>query len=147
MQNTHPEGRKLIVTAVCFVVPLLVICSALSSYQVSLKNSEQFPDTYGAARTELRFVQLIERVPPSAQIGYITDLAPSSSAYLATLMTTQHALAPRQLIIVGEGASPEWAAGNFSRPADFEALGAAQGYRMEVDLGNGVILYSRKSAQ
>ena len=126
---------------------MLVLFAALNGYQVSARSAEQFPDTYGVARGELRFAPLIERVPATAQIGYITDLAPSSPAYDATLLATQYALAPRQLLIIGEGASPEWAAGYFSRPADFAALGATHGYDMVADLGNGVILYRRKSSR
>lgn len=126
---------------------MLVLFAALNGYQVSAKSAEQYPDTYGVARGELRFAALIKRVPAAAQIGYITDLAPSSSAYDAALLATQYALAPRQLFIIGAGAGPEWAAGNFSRAADFAAVGAAHGYDLVADLGNGVILYRRKSSR
>ena len=147
MQDTHPEGRKLVVTAICFAVPLLVVFAALNAYQVSAGTAEQFPDTYGVARAEQRFAPLIERIPANAQVGYITDIEQSHSAYAATLMATQYALAPRQLFIVGEGIKPEWAAGNFSRPADFAAAGATHGYDVAADLGNGVILYRRRSSR
>lgn len=147
MQDTHPEGRKLIVTTACFTVPVLVFFAALNGYQVSARNAEQFPDTYGVTRAELRFAPLLERIPATAQIGYLTDIAPSNSAYAAALLATQSALAPRQLFVIGEGPSPEWAAGNFSHPVDFAAIGAAQGYEMAADLGNGVVLYRRKSSR
>jgi hypothetical protein len=51
------------------------------------------------------------------------------------------------LFIVGAGAHPEWAAGSFSRPVDFAALGAAHGYDMVADLGNGVILYRHRTSR
>jgi hypothetical protein len=35
--------------------------------------------------------------------------------------------------------------GNFSKPLDFAAAGAAKGYAMTADLGNGVVLYHRQT--
>jgi hypothetical protein len=147
MQDTHLEGRKLVVTAICFAVPLLVIFAALNAYQVSARTAEQFPDTYGVARAEQRFAPLMERLPANAQVAYITDLEQSNPAYPAALMATQYALAPRQLFIAGEGTRPEWAAGNFSRPVDFAAAGATHGYDVAADLGSGVILFRRRPSR
>ena len=147
MQNSNSGGRELIVTAVCFAVPLLAFFAALNGYVVSEKNAEQFPDTYGVSRAELRFAPVIARIPATAPIGYITDLDPSSPAYSAAFLATQYALAPRQLLMVGKGADPEWAAGNFSRPIDYASAGAAHSYEMVADMGNGVVLYRRKSSR
>jgi hypothetical protein len=124
-----------------------VISAALNGYQVSARTAERFPDTYGVARAEQRFAPLMERIPANAQIGHIADIGQSNSADAATLMATQYALAPRQSFIMGEGIKPEWAAGNFSRPADFAAAGATHGYDVAADLGNGVILYRRRSSR
>lgn len=147
MKGTNSGGRKLIVTAVCFAVPLLAFFAALNGYQVSVKNAGQFPDAYGVSRAELRFAPLIARIPATAQIGYITDLDPSHPAYSAALMATQYALAPRQLSIVGKGIGPEWAAGNFSRPVDYASAGTTHGYDVVADMGNGVVLYRRKASR
>ena len=128
MQDTNSGGREHIVTAVCFAVPLLTFFAALNGYQVSATNAKQFPDTFGVSRAELRFAPLIARIPATAQISYFTDLDPSSPAYSAAFLATQYALAPRQLSIAGQGANPEWAAGNFSRPVDYASAGAAHSY-------------------
>jgi hypothetical protein len=50
-------------------------------------------------------------------------------------------VAPRALLL--NDPRPEWAVGNFTKPLDFAAAGAARGYQMIADLGNGVVLYRR----
>src|SRR5512140_1418731 len=114
MQKSNSGDRKLLVTAVCVAVPLLTFFAALNGYQISAANAKQFPDTFGVSRAELRFAPLIARIPATAQLGYLTDLDPSSADYSAAFMAAQYALAPRQLLIAGKGAAPEWATGNFS---------------------------------
>lgn len=147
MQESNSGGRKLLVTAVCFAVPLLTFFAALNGYHVSSNNARQFPDTFGVSRAELRFAPLIARLPATARIGYFTDLDPSSPAYSAAFLAAQYALAPRQLSILGKGARPEWAAGNFSRPVDFASAGAAHNYEVVADMGSGVVLYRRGSSR
>ena len=83
-------------------------------------------------------------MPANARIGYITDLAPDEKAYMPALLAAQYALAPRQLLTIGVGPAPELAVGNFARPADYVAAGAAKGYEVTADLGNGVVLYHRR---
>jgi hypothetical protein len=138
-------NRKAAVTAVCLAVTVLAIFAAMNSYQVSARYSEQYPDAYGAGRAQLRFAPLIERVPATARIGYITDLEPSQDAYSAAFLAVQYALAPRQLIVVKQGQTTELAVGNFSKPVDYAAAGATLGYEVAGDFGNGVILYKRKA--
>ena len=147
MQKTSPGGRKPLVTAVCFAVPLLTFFASLNGYHVSATNAKQFPDTFGVSRAQLRFAPLIARIPATAQIGYFTDLDPSSSDYSAAFVAAQYALAPRQLLIAGKAVAPEWATGNFSRPVDFAAAGAAHNYEVVADLGTGVVLYHRRSSR
>ena len=85
-------------------------------------------------------------MPVAARLGYITDLDPSQSAYNTAFLAAQYALAPRQLVLAERGSQAEWAVGNFSKPQDFAAAGAARGYEVAADLGNGVILYRRKAS-
>lgn len=147
MQKSNSGDRKLLVTAVCFAVPLLTFFAALNGYHISATNAKQFSDTFGVSRAEMRFAPLIARIPATAQIGYLTDLDPSSADYSAAFLAAQYALAPRQLSILGKGPTPEWATGNFSRPVDFAAAGAAHNYEVIADLGTGVVLYRRRSSR
>ncbi len=80
----------------------------------------------------------------NAQLGYLTDLEPAHQAYPAAFLATQYAVAPRQLLMIGPQARPEWAVGNFTKPIDFASTGAAQGYDVSMDFGNGVVLFHRK---
>ena len=122
----------------------LGVFGALTSYQVSSNNAAQFPDAYGGGVAQIRFAPLNDRVPASAELGYFTDLDPAQPAYSAAFLAAQYAVAPRVLQFVDAQTRPEWAVGNFTKPLDFVAAGAAQGYTMTADLGNGVILFHRK---
>jgi 1,6-anhydro-N-acetylmuramate kinase len=141
------ENRRAIVTAACVAATLLSLFATLNSYRISADNAERFPDSYGIVRAELRMAPLAERLPAGARVAYFTDIDSSHEAYAAAFLAAQYALAPRQLLMAGKGASAEWAMGNFSKPVDFSALGAERGYRMVEDLGNGVVLYRRKAGQ
>ncbi len=87
-----------------------------------------------------RFRGVVETVPASAVIGYITDLDPKSTSATVIFRTAQYALAPRLLQL---GSAQEWVIGNFSQSGDFQAIGAAQGLRLIRDYNNGVVLYHR----
>jgi hypothetical protein len=133
------------VTAALLTVAALGVCGALNSYQVSANYAAQFPDAYGGERAQARFAALAGRVPASAELGYFTDLDPAQPAYAPAFLSAQYAVAPRALVFVDGQTHPDWAVGNFSKPADFAAIGEARGYAMIADLRNGVILFRRKS--
>jgi hypothetical protein len=137
------DNRSGIVTVVCLMVAALAVFGEFDSYRAAVAYNQQFPDAYFAGRAQIRFAQVLSRFPTSAQLGYITDLEPSG-AYSAAFLAAQYALAPRQLLMLGPQTRPEWALGNFTKPLDFVAAGAAQGYEPSSDLGNGVVLFRRK---
>jgi len=112
---------------------------------VSASYAEQFPDAQGGDRAQARFAPLTERIPASAELGYFTDLDAAQLANESAFLAAQYAVAPRVLVVLDGRSPPKWAVGNFSKPADFDAAGAARGYQMIADLGNGVILFRRKS--
>jgi hypothetical protein len=141
----QPKTRSTLVTAAALIVGLLGAFGALNSYQVSSGYSEKFPDAYGAGVAQVRFAPLFDRVPPSAQLEYLTDLEPSQPAYAPAFLAAQYVVAPRVLLVIDGNRPLEWAVGNFSKPLDFAAAGAAKGYAMTADLGNGVVLYHRQT--
>ncbi|MEO8026310.1 MAG: hypothetical protein ABI823_07540 [Bryobacteraceae bacterium] len=136
--------RPALVTAACLGAAVLALFGALSSYQTSRTYAEQYPDAYGAARGEVRFAPVAAQIPANGVLGYITDLEGSQSAFAPAFLAAQYVLAPRQLLVVNAENKPEWALGNFSKPMDFAAAGAALGYEVARDAGNGVILFHRK---
>jgi hypothetical protein len=129
----------------CLAVGVLAVMGANNSYQVSRGYSAQFPDAYGGASAQVRFAPVAARVPANAELGYITDLDPSQAAYASAFLAAQYALAPRLLVMIDAQSHPEQAVGNFSKPQDFAQAGDARGYSLEADLGNGVVLFRRKS--
>jgi hypothetical protein len=145
-KSSDSSPRSTLVAAVLCVVALLALFGALNSYQVSEEYAKQFPDAYGGERARVRFAALLARIPPTAELGYISDLDPSQPAYASAFLATQYAAAPRIVTFVGPKNKPELAIGNFTRPQDFAAAGEARGYAIEADLGNGVILFRRKSS-
>src|SRR5258706_421182 len=136
--------RSTAITIVCLAVAALSVFATMNSYQVSARYAEQFPDAYGAGRAQIRFAPVLARVPAKGRLRYITDLEPSSTAYSAAFLAAQYALAPREVMLPAQGTTPEIAVGNFTKPMDFAAAGAAQGYDITVDLGNGVVLFHKK---
>ena len=137
-------NRSLAIAAVV-TVAVLGAGGALNSYQVSARYAEQLPDAYGGEHAQTRFAPLADRVPASAVLAYFTDLDPGQPAYDSAFLAAQYALAPRVLVFLHGQPPPEWAVGNFSKPADFAAAGEARGYAMIADLGQGVILFRLKS--
>ena len=132
-----------LITVATLAVAALGAWGALNSYLVSAAYSQQYPDAYGGDRAQVRFAPLTGRIPPSAELGYITDLDPSQPAYAPAFLAAQYAVAPRGLVTVNAQSRPEFAVGNFSRPSNFAAVGEAHGYSMVQDFGNGVILFHR----
>jgi hypothetical protein len=53
----------------------------------------------------------------------------------------QYVLAPR---LIEKGATDDRVIGNFTRPADFAALGQSYRLRLERDFGNGVVLFRKE---
>jgi hypothetical protein len=97
-------------------------------------------DRFAVQVQPARFRGVLETVPASAAIGYITDLDPKSTNAKIIFRTAQYALAPRLLQL---GPAQEWVIGNFSRSVDFQAIGAAEGLTFIQDYKNGVVLYHR----
>jgi hypothetical protein len=147
MSSSAKTGdRSTLVTGACLAVGVLAVMGAFNSYQVSKGYSEHYPDAYGGGSAESRFAPLLARVPPNAQLVYFTDILESQPAYPAAFLAAQYAVAPRQLLMLNDQVHPEWAVGNFSKPQDFAQAGEALGYRLEADLGNGVVLFRRKGS-
>jgi hypothetical protein len=136
----NPTSVPLRAIAAAVAVAVLAVYAAASSYDVSAKLNAQQPDRWGAGRALDRFAAAALRLPPNADVGYLSDVT-GEAAGLAFL-TTQYALAPH-LLVAPDATQVVWAVGNFSRPVDFAAFGARAGFRLVEDLGGGVILYQR----
>jgi len=123
-------------------VAALAVFASLNSYQVSQQVAERYPDAYGVAAAQQRMEGALKILPASGLIGYLSDMPLGQNAGTAAFLAAQYAVAPRALAPVGQSQT-EWAIGNFSRAADFAALGAQAGLTMVRDFGNGVVVYRR----
>jgi hypothetical protein len=103
-----------------------------SSYQ------QQYRDPYLIAAQSVRLESFREAVAANAVLGYLTDVELGSVADDAMFQGAQYTLAPR---LLERKTSDQQVLGNFTRPADFAALGRQHGLSIERDFGNGVVLY------
>jgi hypothetical protein len=112
----------------------------LEYYGVEAEAARSSRDPYMVAAQHERFASLRDAAPAGTTIGYITDLDPASTGAAAAFTGAQYVLAP---LLLRKTPDAEVVLGNFSRPADFAAIGAQHGLQIERDLGQGVILFRR----
>jgi hypothetical protein len=124
---------------------VLAVLGALHSWRVAGEFGRQQPDRYGVSAAIQRFSAVRERLPERARVAYISDVPVEDRGGAIVFLGVSYALAPRVVAPVARLPEAEWAIGNFARPGDFAAMGAAAGYAMLADLGNGVVLYRKTS--
>jgi hypothetical protein len=103
----------------------------------------QSPDRFRVAHQYARFVDFRATVPEDAILGYLNDLPAEDAVGTSMFFAAQYVLAPR---LLQETGSYELVLGNFTRPADFAALGRRHGLRIVRDFGKGVVLFRRQEA-
>jgi hypothetical protein len=132
-----------LVQAGVLATALLSLWGAFSYYdfESSAQGQSQNRDPYMIAAQAERFAALREQVPQNAVLGYLSDAEPGTMVASTIFGSAQYALAPR---LVHASTSDEWVLGNFTRPVDFERVGAINGLRVERDFGNGVVLYRKQ---
>ncbi len=119
---------------------ILCLWGSFSFYEFESAYQQQNRDTFMVGAQVTRFAGLMNTVPENALIGYMTDAAAGSVVENAMFLSAQYTLAPR---LLDHGTAREWVLGNFTRAADFAALGQAQGLQLQQDFGNGVVLYRK----
>jgi hypothetical protein len=126
-------------------VALAALLSLWGSFEYSGLESayqQQFHDPYQVAAQFSRFESVQSAIPEKAMLGYVTDAVPGSVVGDAMFNGAQFVLAPR---VLQKGSAFDLVLGNFTKPADFAAVGRAQGLGLERDLGNGVVLFRREA--
>ena len=135
-----PPGVKIGVAAAA----LLSLWGTLEYFGFETASQKQNRDPYQIAAQSVRLDGVRASLPEGASIGYLTDLEPGGVAASAMFNAAQYVLAPR--ILKKDTDAPQ-VLGNFSRPADFAAIGRQHGLRIERDFQNGVILFRKEGAQ
>jgi hypothetical protein len=122
------------------VVAIASLWAAASSLEIA---SQQPRDPYGVDLALQRFAAASTPLPPRGEVGYISDLPLSDNAGTAAFLAAQYALAPRVLVPQVDRKTPAHAIGNFTRPRDYAAAGGKAGYKVQADLGSGVVLFNK----
>jgi hypothetical protein len=139
---SNPARSSPRVIIICLVTAALSVFAIINSYDTSRHLARQMPDPYGVARTRERLEPLYSRVSAHRTLGYFSDL-PAGETATTAFLAAQYALAPRLLVPVKAGHTPENAIALFFRSRDFAAT-TALGYEVVEDLGNGLVLFIRR---
>ncbi len=134
----------LAATAALAAATGMCLWGCIETYGVETAYQSQNRDPYMISAQFTRLAGVAAAVPESATLGYLTDAAAGSVTASAMRTAAQYVLAPR---LLADGTGHDWVLGNFTRPADFAALGRAQGLRVRQDFGNGVVLYRREGGR
>ena len=105
---------------------------------------KQNRDPYKIAMQTTRLESVRATIPENATLGYLTDLETGSVPASAMFNATQYILAPR---LLKQDAAEAQVLGNFTRPADFAAIGRQHGLVIEQDFQNGVVLFRREAGK
>jgi hypothetical protein len=122
----------------------LALFGTLEHYQFEKAYQAQNRDRFMVEVQSTRLAGIAELVPADAALGYLTDLEPESTPAKSAFNAVSYALAPRLLT---RDSGQRWVLGNFSRPADYSALGKGHGLRVSRDFRNGVVLIERSGGR
>lgn len=125
--------------AALMAAALLGVWGAIESYQIETGSSLR--DPYMVNLQPARLAGVIDAISGTAIVGYLSDQN-NSTAALAMFNSARYALAPRLLV---EGTDRDWVLGNFTKPADYSAIGGEHRLSLVRDFGNGVVLFRRAS--
>lgn len=122
------------------IAVLLCLWGSFASYGTEADYQKLYRDPYLISAQFTRFGAALSAIPENAEIGYLTDAQPGSAAGSAMFLSAQYVLVPR---LLKRGAAEAWVLGNFTRPADFAAVGRTHGLRLQQDFGEGVVLFRK----
>uniref|UniRef100_Q01PY3 Uncharacterized protein n=1 Tax=Solibacter usitatus (strain Ellin6076) TaxID=234267 RepID=Q01PY3_SOLUE len=127
---------------VCVIAGLCLI-AGIEIHRAVDASAHAYQDPYLINAQPERFREAARLLPDKTVIGYLSDLSFEEAIGSATYFGVANALAPR--LVVRSADQPEWVIGNFSRPLDFAAAGAAHHLDLVRDLGSGVVIFRRHS--
>lgn len=147
MSSASRTSKQTYPPAVLFAVAAVAAVSLWASAGFYLSTSEfaaANPDRHGIARQQIRFREAAAVLPENTLVGYLSDLSLDEGRGNIAFFGAQYALAPRILVRFPGRYNPDWVVGNFSRPADYQALAAQHRLVVVKDLGKGLIIFRRQ---
>jgi hypothetical protein len=130
-----PSSHNVLIA--CGIVVILAIWGAVNFYNNTAQATEPSADTYKIAEQPARFRELIAALPPTGDVGYVSDVPLGQSLGDILRASLQYTLAPRLLT----NRHADWIIGDFSKPLDVAEFGAMHGLMLVKDFGNGAVLY------
>lgn len=140
MSESHPRpaAYPARLKAALIAAALLAVWGAVENFQMETGNN--VADPYLVNLQPARLTGVMEAIPRTAVVGYLSDLHDGSTAALAMFNSARYSLAPRLLV---EGTDRDWVLGNFAKPADYATIARERELRVVQDFGNGVVLFGR----
>jgi hypothetical protein len=125
----------------CAAVSLLALWGLVNFYNSTAHATEAGVDVYKVGDQPARFQDLMAALPPTVDVGYISDVPLSQPLSDIMRASLQYTLAPRLLSYQ----HAEWVIGNFSKPLDVAQFGVQHGLTLVKDFGNGAVLYRNQA--
>jgi hypothetical protein len=144
MAATQPKSSAMLVTAAVMLAAALSLLGSVQYWSAESEYQRQSPDPYRIADQATRLADFRSAVPADAILGYLTDVPADNTLNASMFFAAQYQLAPR---LLQKDEAHDLVLGNFTRPADFVALGRQYGLRIERDFGNGILLFRREAKQ
>jgi len=141
--NHNPDFSTRLKVSVA-VAAILSVWGVFEYFSFESDYQKQTHDPYAIVAQADRLDGVRKVTSENAVLGYLTDAEPGSVIASAIFSGAQYVLAPR---LLQPGASQDWVLGNFTRPADFAAVGHGHGLRVEQDFHNGVVLFRKEAAK
>jgi hypothetical protein len=123
-------------------VILLCIISLVQSYRSVDAYARAYQDPYMINAQPERLREAIPLLANQAEVGYLSDISFEVTSGSAAYFGVMYALAPR--LVTRSADREEWVVGNFSRPQDYAAAGAAHHLDVVKDFGNGIVVFRRR---
>jgi hypothetical protein len=133
------------VLTACAAVALLALWSMVDFYASTAQLTEPGADVYKVGDQAPRFQDLMSALPPTAIVGYVSDVPSGQTLSAALYSSAQYTFAPRLVTDQPSHPAPEWVIGNFSKPLNVDQFGQKRGLTLVKDFGNGVVLYRNQA--
>jgi hypothetical protein len=123
----------------------LALWSAINFYGSTGDLAGPGADVYQIGEQPARFQELASQLPPTAIVGYVSDVPVTQTLGAVLYSGAQYTLAPRLVTDQPVKPPPEFVVGSFSKPRDVVQFGQQRGLTLVKDFGNGIVLYRNRT--
>jgi hypothetical protein len=139
----QPSSGQVLIA--CAAIALLALWGTVNFYGATAQMVGDNADVYKVGDQAARFQDLMSALPPTAIVGYVSDVPVGETLGAALYSSAQNTLAPRLVTAERVQPPPEWVIGDFSKPLDMVQFGKQRGLALVKDFGNGAVLYKSEA--